>query len=650
MKQTLLIALFTLLTLCSVNAQENLVLNAGFENSNESIEGVYRVKAENNPVLLWQSPLRETPSYFKRPQKSVAQANNGSASIGLTLGGSKHEKVKYEYITGNLSQKLVKDQVYCICFYAVLHKSSRWAATDIGILLHSDKHIVYNVEDPTEIVATTYANGGKPITNTKWRKYCTYYRANGTEKYISIGKFGKSEAVSVKDLNMEPYFELNGMQTKAYYQFDDLSVIANNDSIDCGCADNFPVPDTTVKPKLKPYLFTLDASGSMRRSGLFDSLRSNLVRVLRDLPDGTPVTFSKYSSSAKQLFVGTKNEHTISKIDSILDAVRVGGGTNVVKGLDKAYNSWEPEEPDSAKVILISDGEFSVNNKILEMVKDGYERLGRKLTVVQIDARAVGLEILKPYMDAYIRTSPEDLHAAISSLRYTETISTAAVACECGEEYSDIMNYHFVIDYSGSMRNEKSRAIDALKYLYEKAPDSSIITITSFNTSAKLLYSGKKSDMNLSELLTLLHGVQTGGGTDPAPGVAQALGHAKSMAVNRFSHIILITDLKTAQLSSNRNLTTNIHNSMKEFDMAASAITVDGSGIISLQSQFDITTDKFYDVPRQKFETDLFETMMSSCDYSTQAYHYSAAKETIKKETKKLLEDGIKIIIDGVGP
>lgn len=650
MKHNLLISFLLVLLLNAVNAQENLVVNPGFEKSNEPIEGVYRVMAENNPIISWQAPLRETPSYFKRPQKSVAQAYKGAASIGLTLGGSKHSKVKYEYITGNLSQKLVKDQVYCICFYAILHKSSRWAATDIGILLHSDKHIVYNVEDPTEITATTYVNGGKPITNTKWRKYCTYYMANGTERYISIGKFGKSEAVSVKDLNMEPYFELNGMQTKAYYQFDELSVIANSDSVDCGCANNFPEPDTSAKPKLKPYLFALDASGSMRRSGLFDSLRSNLVRVLRDLPDGTPVSFSKYSSSAKQLFVGTKNEETISKIDSILDAVRVGGGTNVVKGLDKAYNSWKPEEPDSAKVVLISDGEFSVNNKILEMVKDGYERLGRKLTVVQIDARAVGLEILKPYMDAYIRTTPEDLHAAISSLRYTETISTASVACECGEEYSDIMNYHFVVDYSGSMRNEKSRAIDALKYLYEKAPDSSIITITSFNTSANLLFSGKKSDMNMSELLTLLNSVQTGGGTDPAPGVAQALSHAKNMAMNRFSHIILITDLKTTQLSSNGLLTSNIHRSMKEFDMAASAITVDGSGVISYQSQFDILTDKFQDVPRQKFETDLFETRMSSCDYSTQAYHFSAFKETIKNETKKMLEDGIKIIINSGGP
>lgn len=641
--------LFLISVLCfSVGKSQNLVVNPDFEQSSSSSSGAYQVKAEGDPVRYWQSPLRETPTYFKRPQKSVAQAQNGSASVGLTLGGSKHEKVKYEYITGNLSQKLVKDQVYCICFYAILHKSSRWAATDIGILLHSDKHIVYNVEDPTDLSATVYANGGKPITNTKWRKYCTYYKANGTEKYISIGKFGKSEAVAVKDLNMEPYFELNGMQTKAYYQFDNLSVIANSDSTDCGCANNFPEPDTTVKPKLKPYLFALDASGSMRRSGLFDSLRSNLIRVLRDLPEGTPVSFSKYSSSAKELFVGKKNENTIAKMDSILAEVRVGGGTNVTKGLEKAYQSWKPEEPDSAKVVLISDGEFSVNNKILEMVKDGYERLGRKLTVVQIDARAVGLEILKPYMDAYIRTTPDDLHTAISSLRHTQTISTTALACECGEEYSDIMNYHFVIDYSGSMRNEKSRAIDALKYLYERAPDSSVITITSFNTKAQLLYSGKKSEMNLSELLTLLHGEQTGGGTDPAPGVSQALIHAKNMAINRFSHIILITDLNATQLSANRNLTLNIHSSMQEFDMAACAITVDGSGIISVRSQFDITTDKFYDVPRQKFETDLFETVMSSCDYSTQAYHYNETMEILKKESKKFLEDGIKIIIQGM--
>ena len=59
--------------------------------------------------------------------------------------------------------------------------------------------------------------------------------------------------------------------------------------------------------------------------------------------------------------------------------------------LKLAYASWVQEGPDKAKMVLISDGEFHVNPKIVALVKNEYETEERKLSLIQIGARASGL-------------------------------------------------------------------------------------------------------------------------------------------------------------------------------------------------------------------------------------------------------------------
>lgn len=622
--------------------QSNLVLNPGFEENKYSANGSMELRKEGFLTDYWYNPIRKrSPHLFTVPQRAVAKANSGSVAIGMILGGSKQSKTKYEYITGKLETPLVKGETYCLSFNILLHRSSRWAATDIGVLLHHDEFLIADVGEPQTLEASLYANDGYVVTQTKWQEFNGYFVASGGEQYISLGKFGEGESFELKELGLKPYFKLDGFQGKAYYQLDDFSVVAQSENLDCGCAEA-PVSrtDTLITNGLQPYLFALDASGSMRKQGVFDSLRNNLAELLEQLPYGTPVTFSTFSSKANLLFSGKVNQNTSKEVDDLLAAVELGSGTNVYSGLESAANSWPSTGKDSARIILISDGAFAVTNRIEYIVKDQFENNGRKLTVVQVESKARGTEKLDPYLTSFIYITPAELRSVIFQMH--EVKSLGAIACECPRDFSEIMNYHFVIDYSGSMSLYKNKAIKVVNSLYEKVPRNAVVSITAFSQSAMELYVGEKSELSLSQLDALLTGYKVGGGTDPTPGVKHGVGIADRMAEDRFSHLILVTDLKASILNQKKGMRANIKSSFDKIDIAVSTVSVDLESTmdftVSGRMQFDATTSMFRNVSKAKFENDLFQTDRSACNYTTQVYHYNPASDVVKKEAKKVLK------------
>ena len=208
-------------------AQSNLVLNPGFEENKYSASGSMKLRKAGFLTNYWYNPLRKrSPLLFTVPQRAVAKANSGSVAIGMVLGGAKQEKTKYEYITGKFEKPLVKGQAYCVSFNVLLHRSSRWTGTDIGMLIHHDEFLIADVAEPQTLEASLYVNDGDVVTNTKWQQYNGYFVASGGEQYLSFGKFGEAESIEIKQLGMKPYFRLDGFQGKAYYQLDDVSVVA----------------------------------------------------------------------------------------------------------------------------------------------------------------------------------------------------------------------------------------------------------------------------------------------------------------------------------------------------------------------------------------------------------------------------------------
>lgn len=623
-------------------AQTNVVINPGFEETNYTSTGVRELNKAGYISNYWYSPLdKRSPHLYMVPERSVAKAHGGQNALGMILGSSKTKKTKFEYITGELSKPLVQGQAYCVSFHILLHRSSKWAATDVGVLFHHDHKLVANAEDPKKLNASLYINDQDPVTNTKWLEYNGYYVASGGEKYISFGTFGKGEAVDMKELGLTPYFQVDAFNKKAYYQIDDVSVVAKGEGVDCGCATP-PITETaevTKEQGLKPYLFALDASGSMKKNGAFDSLRTNLTDLLGQLPLGTPVTFSTFSSSSSLLYAGKVTENTPSHLDSLLAAIELGGGTSVTSGIENARDSWVTTGRDSATIILISDGNFSVTNKIEGIVKQQFEDKGRRLTVIQIANTAKGTDRLEPYQTSFISVELSELRNEVFQIQKPKRYGM--IACECLEVYSDTMNYHFVIDFSGSMKLFRNRAKKVVLKLYEQVPPTAVVSVTAFSTEATQLFMGRKSDMTVSELENLLESHAAKGGTDPGPGVINAVNLAEEKADDRFSHLILVTDLEPDDLNlqDHSAMKSEIRKMSEKIDLLASSVTVDLETQMDLwvsgRAQFDIASNQFRPVSTRKFENDLFETVRSGCDYTTQPYHYNPAGEAAKEASKK---------------
>lgn len=652
MKRYYLVLILTIIYVSGLG-QTNLVINPGFEETNYTSTGVRELNKAGYISNYWYSPLdKRSPHLFMVPERSVAKAHGGRNALGMILGSSKTTKTKFEYITGELSKPLIQGQAYCVSFHILLHRSSKWAATDVGVLFHHDHELIANADNPNLLDASLYVNDRDPVSNTKWLEYNGYYVASGGEKYISFGTFGVGEAIEIKELGLNSYFQVDAFNNKAYYQIDDVSVIAKGEGVDCGCATPPIIVEGDVNSDLPPYLFALDASGSMKKDGVFDSLRNNLVDLLEQLPFGTPVTFSTFSEKSNLIFAGKLGVGTTKKVDSLLAAIELGGGTSVSSGLENAARSWESSGKDSARIVLISDGSFSVSSKIENIVKGQYENKGRKLTVIQIAKQPKGSERLEPYQTSFIIAEISELRNAVFQIHKPKRYGM--IACNCIDAYSDTMNYHFIIDYSGSMKMFRNRAKKVVLKLYEQVPPTAVVSITAFSTEATQLFMGRKSEMSLSELENLLESHAAKGGTDPGPGVINAVNLAEEKADGRFSHLILVTDLEPDDLNQQDHsaMKSEIRKMSEKIDLAVSSVTVDLETQMDLwvsgRAQFDIASNQFRPVSTRKFENDLFETIRSGCDYTTQPYHYNPVSDIAKDASKKTFRLILKELL-GVG-
>jgi Mg-chelatase subunit ChlD len=620
----LLFTCFALLTFFGLSAQENLVLNPDFELTTKEKSGIYEISADKNPVRYWYGTGKSEAYLFRAPKEYVAMASSGQNAIGLILGRSGFRS-ETSYLTGRLKDPLRKGQTYCICYDMLLHRTSRLAASEVGVILHHDPKLLSAIADPSSINATLYANKGQPVTNTKWQRYCGYYLASGGEKYLSFGKFGETSPVKVDEWG-KPAFPLNDdYQKLAFYQLDSISVRAIENESQCSCAERLPeIPDTSAE--FPPYLFALDASGSMTRKGLFDSLRVSLVGFVDQLPDGSPVSFSTFANSTSQIFAGRKESNTSRLVNDKLLSSDVGGSTNALLGLEAAYESWPAEEPDSARLVFISDGEFRVTEKMIDLVKDQYDRYGRKIILIQIGSEATGLLQLRSYLQAYIHITPPEINQVISSLLLENGQSIGTRSCQCLEKYPPISNFHFIIDYSYSMVEENAASIRAFRYLFDNVPDSALISLTLFNNNSIPLYLGNKANTSVDAMLKMLAEEEVYGGTVIPAGVNSALRVVRENSHDRFNALILITDYATAELALLKYLGDSITKAAENAELSLSVVHFFmDDAMQSATSQFDMITKTFYTVSKKPFEEDLFARDLEKCDYRSQP-HYSGKR------------------------
>lgn len=255
-----LIYLISFLTSGMFAFSQNLVPNYSFE---EFVDCPYEVTSESKKELIpfWEMPTRGTSDYFNAcaifqvnvPDNILGNmfAQDGNAYAGIVLIERPPSLVRVkkplnyrEYLQTELLRPLVKDKLYCIKFYFSIASYSTYAVNKIGLHI-SDLKIgsilnskVLEVKPQIELDTTNII-----IERDYWHQVCDTFRANGEEKYITIGNFYNDCETNVENLDCSIYRSSIQQTIKehkiAYYYIDVVSVVEIPDTTQNCCIDSY---------------------------------------------------------------------------------------------------------------------------------------------------------------------------------------------------------------------------------------------------------------------------------------------------------------------------------------------------------------------------------------------------------------------------
>ncbi len=221
-------------------SQMNLVPNPSFEKLSSKPKTV----GELNKAIPWVSPTAGTADVFYKGAKDPLigtpdnQLGSQMARTGENYAGAIFFKNKddnsREYIQVELIQELEADEVYCFDMYVSLAELSKYAIDRIGVYF-SDKKISFNNWAPIAVKPQIENGEKRIISNTdEWTLVCGQYKANGGEKFITIGNFYPNIETNVEKVKKPS--TIKGNQTEyAYYYIDDVALY-NTDSVEGNCA------------------------------------------------------------------------------------------------------------------------------------------------------------------------------------------------------------------------------------------------------------------------------------------------------------------------------------------------------------------------------------------------------------------------------
>ncbi len=118
----------------------------------------------------------------------------------------------------------------------------------------------------------------------------------------------------------------------------------------------------------------IDVSGSMQRADRLPLLKKSLKLFVANMRAEDEVSIVVYSGKAKVMLSPTSGNEK-DKILKVIDELESEGKTNVEKGVKIAYKTANQnyKRKGNNKVILVTDGDFEVENSLLELVKENAE-------------------------------------------------------------------------------------------------------------------------------------------------------------------------------------------------------------------------------------------------------------------------------------
>jgi len=229
-----------------VETNGNLVPNGGFERVKEKeMKGLKGFGQLTTVCENWMTPAKTSADLFhidvKSPKISIPMSEYGTeeALEGSAYAGfraySKDPKKTRTYLEVMLTQKLVKDQLYCVRINVSLADLSKFAANNVGVFFSDRK-----VSNPNSDNALTFApqvleKSNRPLNTLQgWQTVCSVYLAKGGEEYIIIGGFGNEDRMKLEKVK-KPASQAGIVLNESYYFLDNVEVKSVEAQSQCFC-------------------------------------------------------------------------------------------------------------------------------------------------------------------------------------------------------------------------------------------------------------------------------------------------------------------------------------------------------------------------------------------------------------------------------
>lgn len=531
------ICLIIVTSIATSFSAQNLFVNGGLEDEQALLT---KMPQSGEFVNGWLTSTKQSATYFYDNHIPVIVPIKGKGMVGLNVyKSSQRANVNYknaEYIQGIFREPLKAGKEYFFSFDLALHHTSKWAVKSLGCLfLETDKSILKS-NDLSMMEPDIRLNNGEIVQNMTWRKFSIRYRAVGGERSMVFGSFGPVEASNVENMGLE---HQDGMHNSAYYYLDNFKI--TEEFQEEGCF--FSTVATNYLPR--KLTLVLDVSGSMRKAKLLHEIKKGIGSSISDFGPADQINIVAFSSGARTLYSGSKFELTPDSLSKILVNPRMSGSTNVHSGLKRGLDlavdklGWQ-----SNKLILLSDGEFTVGPNIKKLLAEKHEvellyvDLGNKK-----NNRALLAEIGINYLSTHLSTLSRDLSKVTKKHLFANT---------CNDEYQgriEPIQHLFILDVSSSMLGNEGEIAKSFYHLLANVRHGENVTIsTANNAGSKKIYpsSGIAKFRSISEAMGRL---ELAHGDNMEQGIRDGINYSlNAIRANQKQHIIFITDCDPRKL------------------------------------------------------------------------------------------------------
>lgn len=247
---------------------DNLVTNGSFEEFYFLPQNFTEVKQKNTEFIpRWY--FLATPDYFNKINKckivgiprnfaGTVNPKNGRACVGLIL---RSDPVNYtlspkysEHIQNELGDTMARGQKYCVKMFVSFASNSGFACDALGVYFSSNR-IRFNQKDDVLLYDPQVENipGNFMLVKNGWMVFSGIYKANGGERFMTIGDFKSLE--NTRMLRLRNHLRKR-MHFFSYYYIDDVQVRPIKDTGECLCT----ALSKTLDPKYKNKTFISEDS------------------------------------------------------------------------------------------------------------------------------------------------------------------------------------------------------------------------------------------------------------------------------------------------------------------------------------------------------------------------------------------------------